>query len=367
MNTTETINDEIPYYDYRRVLSYNGLYNFCVGGRGIGKTYGAIKMAIKDYLKKGEQFIYLRRYEDELSASKSTFGNDLKHEFPNHEFRVNGNDFEVVTKTTGGEVNPKTGKMSAIQKEWATVGYFRVLSKAQAQKSVAFPRVTKIIFDEFIIEKNGFQRYLTDEHIAFNNFYNTVNRTRNNTRVFFLANSVSINNPYFDEYDIRPDQLPEISGHFHVFDYKLGIKRPFVVVHFIDSKEFNDAAYKTVFGQFIKGTEYAKYAVENQFSDNHAQLVEGKTPAAKYKYTLETSGGTFSVWYDYAIQTYFILRRRPKQELNLTMVSENMSKQKKHIKKNDPVLANLRSHFDSARVFFDTQRTRNAFVKVLNK
>lgn len=361
-----TITDDIPYYDYRRVLSYNGIYNFCVGGRGIGKTYGAIKMAIKDYFRKGEMFIYLRRFEDEMSAAKATFGNDLKHEFPDKEFRVQGDNFQVVTKYHGGEVNPKTGRKTPVQKEWDTIAYFRVLTKAQSQKSVAFPRVTKILFDEFIIEK-GFQQYLKDEHIALNNFYYTVNRSRNNTKVFFLANSVSINNPYFDEYDIRPDELPEISGSHYVFDHTTQMKRPFIVVHFIDSKDFNDAAYKTVFGQFIKGSEYAKYAVENQFSDNHSHLIGGKTPLARYKYTLETSAGTFSVWYDYAIQTFFILRKRPKKEFHLTLVPENMSQSKKHIKKNDPALANLRSHFDSARVFFDMQRTRNAFVKVLNK
>jgi len=361
-NTNETV----PYYSYRRVLSYNGIYNFCVGGRGIGKTYGAIKMAIRDYFKRGEQFIYLRRFEDEITAAKSTFGASLALEFPGKEFRVRGDYYEVVIKETGGEVNPKTGRKSAIHKEWAVIGYFRVLTKAQAQKSTEFPRVTKIIFDEFIIEK-GFQRYLPDEHIAFNNFYSTVARRRSNVRVFFLANSVSIGNPYFDEYDIRPDQMKEITGMNHVFDYDLGVKRPFIVVHLIDSERFQEATYKTVFGQFIKGTDYAKYAVENNFSDNHAQLINGKTPSAKYKFTLETAGGTFSVWYDYPIQTFFILSRREKQELLLTMVRENMSDNKKYVKKNDPVLANLRAHFDSARVFFDKQRTRNAFVKVLNR
>lgn len=354
---------DIPYYSYRDVLSRNGLYNFCVGGRGIGKTFGAIKLAVRDYLRKGEQFIYLRRYEDEMIAAKSTFGNDLLVDFPDHTFRVYGNEFQYK-RVHPGVYDEETGKTSKDIEEWEVAGYFRVLSKAQAQKSVAFPRVTKIIFDEFIIEK-GFQRYLPNEHIAFNNFYYTVNRSRNNTRVFFLANSVSINNPYFDEYDIRPDQLPEISSHFPVIDPNTKNKRPFIVVHFIDSKEFEDAAYATVFGQFIKGTDYAKYAVENNFNDGHNELIGGKSANAKYKYSLETPKLTFSVWYDREQMLYYVLRKRPKRELTFTLIAENMGEDKTLMKLNDKPMQVLRSAFSNARIFFDQPRTRNAFVAVL--
>ena len=28
------------YYDYNKVLSYNAFFNFIIGERGVGKTYG---------------------------------------------------------------------------------------------------------------------------------------------------------------------------------------------------------------------------------------------------------------------------------------------------------------------------------------
>jgi len=355
---------DLPYYNYSRLLSYNGVYNFAVGGRGIGKTYGAKKMLIRNYIRKGEQFVFLRRYEDELTAAKSTFANDVMREFPKEKFRVKGNQFEMVTATTGGEVNEKTGKPSPVVEEWSIVGYFLVLSKAQDYKGTSFPRVTTMIFDEFIIEK-GFKRYLPDEHIVFNNLYSTIDRNTNRVRVFFLANSVSINNPYFDEYEIRPDQLPEISSHFPVYDHKTGNTIPFIVVHFIESKKFTDAVYKTVFGQFIANTDYAKYAIENQFSDAHDELVEGKCPCATYKFTLETPRLTFSVWHCRDHMRHFILRSRPKKELMFTIIPENMAADKTLMKLNDKPLKLLRSAFSNARVYFDQPRTRNAFVSVL--
>ena len=48
------------YYDYQKVLSYNALLSFIIGERGVGKTYGAKKFCIKNYInKKALNKIYL--------------------------------------------------------------------------------------------------------------------------------------------------------------------------------------------------------------------------------------------------------------------------------------------------------------------
>ena len=39
------------YWDIMRPLSYNCLYNFFIGPRGTGKTYGSLKYCIEQYLK----------------------------------------------------------------------------------------------------------------------------------------------------------------------------------------------------------------------------------------------------------------------------------------------------------------------------
>ena len=50
------------FYDYNKVLSYNAMFNFIIGERGVGKTFGAKKFCINRFLKYGEQFVYIRRY-----------------------------------------------------------------------------------------------------------------------------------------------------------------------------------------------------------------------------------------------------------------------------------------------------------------
>ena len=53
------------YYNYDQLWSRNGTFNFVTGARGLGKTYGAKLFCIRNALRNGDQFIYLRRYNTE--------------------------------------------------------------------------------------------------------------------------------------------------------------------------------------------------------------------------------------------------------------------------------------------------------------
>ena len=75
------------FYSYDRIRSYNAIWNFIISNRGGGKTYGFKMMAIKNFLKNGKQFIYVRRYKTELQE-KTLFFDDVKHNFPNLEFKI---------------------------------------------------------------------------------------------------------------------------------------------------------------------------------------------------------------------------------------------------------------------------------------
>lgn len=336
------------YYNYSRLLSYKATYNIAVGGRGTGKTYGAKKLTIKKAIKNGEQFIYLRRYKDELKLARNTFFADVQNEFPDTDFRIHGNE---------AQMSPASEKDNK-KREWQTIGYFIALSVAQSFKSVAFPLVTTIIFDEFILEKSA-THYLPDESVIFNNFYSTVDRYKDKTKVFFLANSVSITNPYFMAYKIEPKNADK-NGFIKMAE-------GFMVCHFIESKEFESEVYQTVFGKFIKGTEYADYAVGNQFSDNHDALIADKTSNAKYLFTLEVGQSTFSVWYDVSTGEYNCKAKRPKNENVYTLIPERMAEDKTLIEHSSKTLSALRTAYRHARVTFDRPATRNGFLEIFKR
>lgn len=340
--------DKSLFYSFGPILSRNAVFNFCVGGRGIGKTYGAAKLGIKNYLKDGQQFIYLRRYREELAAARKTFFAAVAQEFPGVEFRENGNKGELC-RTPDAEKKDKV---------WETVCYFVNLSTAQQFKSVNYSRVTLIIFDEFIIEKGNVQ-YLTNEARVMLDFYSTVDRWQDKTRVLFLANAVTIINPYFMEWNIQPNGQEFMTRG-----------KGFVCVHFPQDGAFGDAVRKTRFGQFIEGTEYADYSIGNQFRDNGTSMLGNKTPDHKYCFTLETDGGTFSCWRAWDIvnsTTWHVQAKRPKEEATVTLVPARMTPDKVLVNFSDPVLSSLRTAFRQGVVTFDAAATRNAFIHIFNR
>lgn len=339
----------LSYYSFDKVYSYNATFMFVVGARGLGKTYGAKKRVIQAAIRNGEQFIYLRRYKTELKGF-STFFADIAHEFPDWDFKIQGNK-AFMSKSSDAKKDEK-------KRNWICIGYSAALSNAQTQKSVAYPMVTTIIFDEFIIEK-GALRYLPEEARAFNDFYSTVDRWKDKTRVLFLANAMSIMNPYFIEYDIKPDaDKPE------EFVRKAD---GFIVAHFADSAEFSTEVFQTKFGRFIKDTEYAVYSVNSKFADNNDRMIGFKPSQAKYYCTIETRAGTFSVWIDWSGPFYYVQSKRPKQEILYTFVPEWMDETKLLITYSDKIMQYLRSAFKGGKVFFDIPQARNAFTEIFRR
>lgn len=336
------------YYSFAKLLSFNACYNFAVGGRGKGKTYGSKKKVIKDGIEKGDQFIYLRRYKEELRLSRDTFFADIQDEFPNHDFRING---------MHAQYSPISERETK-KRQWETIGFFLALSVAQSVKSVSFAKVKTIIFDEFIIEKSA-THYLPNEATIFNNFFSTVDRYKDKTRVFFLANSVAITNPYFIEYGIDPANANA--------DGIIRKANGFLVCHIIPSGAFETEVYTTKFGQFIKGTEYAAYAVENEFFDNHDALIGNKTSKARYMFTLEGHYGTLSVWYDVFIGKYYVQAKRPREETIITLDENKMDENKTLMSFADKPLAMLRTAYRHANVIADKPATRNTLLEIFKR
>ena len=169
------------YYDLNKLLSHNKILNFVIGPRGGGKSFAAKKWAINGWLKNRKEFIYLRRYNTELLEIGNWFS-DIASFYPEHEFAVEGGHFFI-----DGEV----------------AGYYIALSTSQQKKSVSYPNVNKIIFDEFIIDK-GRVTYLKEEVQMFLDFYETVARLREDVTALLIANAITVVNPYFTYFHIYP-------------------------------------------------------------------------------------------------------------------------------------------------------------------
>lgn len=260
--------DKNIYYNYDRIISYNALLNILIGSRGVGKTYGATKLVIKDFLKKSRQFIYLRRYKTELSKSMKKFFTEIikNEEFPNHTFEVHGNTFLIDEEVAG---------------------YGVTLSTAQQLKSSNFSDVYYIIFDEFLIE-SGQGYYLKDEVLAFLGLLETVGRMRD-IKVFMLANAVTEVNPYFMFFDLA---LPYNN------DIKL-FKDGMILLQYLQNEAYIQAKKETKFGKLVAGTEYEDYAIDNKFTDDNRVFIEKKSGQSKFSFSFIYKDIRLGVWIDY--------------------------------------------------------------------
>jgi hypothetical protein len=255
--------DKSLYYNGNALLSYNRIMNFCIGARGIGKSYFWKVHPIKRFLKYGEQFIYLRRYKPELKKVGQYFDN-VKDEFPETEFKVKGREFYINGKLAG----------------WAIP-----LSSWQSEKSNAYPNVTTIVFDEFLREKDN-SSYLPNEVEACLNLMDTVFRDRENCRLVALSNAVSVVNPYFIYFDLVPDIQKRFNANENI------------VVEIPDSVDFSEARRKTKFGKLIDGTNYGEMSLDNEFTGDSYVFIEKRSKESKFVFTIIYKGLEMGVWVD---------------------------------------------------------------------
>lgn len=339
----------LPWYDFSRLWSFNAQFNAVLGARGTGKTFGAKVKGIKDAIHKGHEFIYLRRFTDDIQETKESFFADIIAEniFPGIDFKVQGNKgfWDYATNNDAKDA----------KRPWKLCVHFFALSTGARRKSMSFPKVHLIIFDEFILDE-GVTHYLPNEVNALMNFYSTVDRNTDRVRVLMLSNSVSIMNPYFLSWKVEPEDTQE---WMILYD-------GFIAIHFHDSTEFAQAVYQTRFGQFIQGTQFGDYAVGNSFKDNHDLMIATKTPDARYMLTIETiHGGAMSIWLDRSTWTYYAQRKRPKQENIYTLDPHNVSPHRTLWIGSDPLLGTLKTAFRHGKMWFDAAQTRNAFRELL--
>lgn len=253
-----------------------------LSNRGGGKTFDMTRWAIDDFKKTGAQTVWVRRYDSELTGEKGILLNNryfdgVKNEglYDNDELKIDGYE---------GKVNGET----AI--------YFVALSTSRQLKSVNFPKVNKIIFDEFIIE-SGRITYLKNEVEVFLDLFETVARLRDNVRAVLLANSISIVNPYFLYWNIKPDKSKRFT-----------VKGEVCVEIFADS-DFIAQKKNTRFGKLVSGTRYGDYAIENNWLLDNETFIEPKTPNAEFMLGMKYAGVMYGFWVDYTVGLMYVNRQ----------------------------------------------------------
>lgn len=321
---------DIKWFSPNELLTYNCIYNFVVGDRGGGKSFGTLEFCINQFIKSGKQFVYLRRYERELDDSLPTLFDALKSE----------------GKFINNEIYTKGGILYCDKK---VMGYSVALSTSMKKKSISYPNVHYIIFEEFMTDGYS-NRYIgsgDSEVTLFKNFYETVDRKRDETRVIFLGNAFSMANIYFTHYGIR---LKEPYKKYSRF-------KDFILVCVWGDQGYREAKKKTRFYQIEKDTDYVKHAYENDFYlDNHA-FIKKKSKNSEFHFAIKYMGKTYGIWVDWDKGLYYVSRKvgslNSRNTISLTLEDNRPNNVNIRRVRNMPFITHFRKSVDENLVYYE--------------
>lgn len=209
-------NKKIKYYDIAHLVKDypDAYYYMAFGERSNGKTYSALKYAIERYKKYGEQFAYIRRFGEDIRRKNLATLFDghienglLKELYPN--------EWNLVDYTTGRfTLAYWDDEIRKMVKDKEPMGYAFDLNSMEHHKSVSYPKITTIIFDEFLSRVG----YITNEFVLFTNTLSTIIRDRSNVKIFMIGNTVNKYCPYFTEMGLShiKNQRP---GTVDIYNY----------------------------------------------------------------------------------------------------------------------------------------------------
>ena len=187
------------YYSLNNILKTDSTYNMIIGERSNGKTYACLKYALEQYFKNGGQFGIIRRWQEDIRGKRaSSIWAGL----------IANNEVERVSEGKYTGVHYYSGRFylcnyndngKALYNDNDIIGYTFALTDMEHNKSISYPYITTLIFDEFLTRGV----YLPDEFVIFMNTISTVVRNRTNVKIFMLGNTVNKYAPYFKEMGLN--------------------------------------------------------------------------------------------------------------------------------------------------------------------
>lgn len=237
------------YLNIRGILSYKCTFNFIVGGRATGKTYGALSTVLDDNIK----FMLMRRTQAQADMIN-------KPEFSPFKPICNDRHIDISTASVS-KYNAKFIKDDAI------IGYTCALSTIANMRGFSAEEIQLLLFDEFVPERH--ERPIKSEGAAFLNAYETINRNRELDGIrpltaLCMANAFNIANPIFLELG-----LVGIAEKMKQNGRELYIDRDkSILILLPDSKKIKEKKSKTALYKLTEGSEFSSMALNNDFIYN---------------------------------------------------------------------------------------------------
>lgn len=189
------------YWDIRELINEfpDCQYYVVFGERSNGKTYSSLDYALDEYIQHGSQFAYIRRFDVEIRPKQLT---ELwSGHIQNKAVTIKtDNKFDTISyynrKFYIGKTDPQDMHVERCQEP---MGFAFDIAGMEHYKSLSFPKIRTIIFDEFL-SRSG---YLPNEFVLFSNVLSTIIRDRDDVKIIMLGNTVNKFCPYFREMGLK--------------------------------------------------------------------------------------------------------------------------------------------------------------------
>lgn len=209
------VKHKFNFYDAAHLVKDypDAYYYIIIGERSNGKTYSSLKYALKNYFEKGEQFAYVRRFGEDIR--KKHLGNLFSGHIENGEVSTLSHGKWTGIEYTGSRfLLNRVSDDDTVERCEEPIGFAFDLNSMEHYKSISFPKITTIIFDEFLSR----QAYLPNEFLLFSNTLSTIIRLRKNVKIFMLGNTVNKYCPYFGEMGLSHIKEQK-QGTIDVYNY----------------------------------------------------------------------------------------------------------------------------------------------------
>lgn len=198
------------HYNLNKLLSYNKTFNFVISSREAGKTTACWLYAYKLLRVKNKTTIVIRRLIADIT---DTYISDIENVI--NKFQDDDKQIKLIYKK--GSIKDGIVDVEVSIGDAEPIPFFRVIALSNPMmriKSLMYPNLGLILFDEFICNTRLGEKYLNNEVFKFKELFNTFQRESKQLRCIFMGNPYSLYNPYFTWIEVNTKNIYE--GSFQV-------------------------------------------------------------------------------------------------------------------------------------------------------
>ena len=265
----------MKYFSTEPYRKLGRAFNFIIGGREVGKTFNSIY----DAYHAREQFIFMRRTQDEIDLIASNDDDielspfaKINERSKNPKYGLEPTDFFMK------RINKKLWGVYNNREEPVKVGIMLALSTVASIRGFSASSYPVWIFDEFIPEQHVRKIGKGDaEGTAFLQAYSTINRDREDEglppiQCFLLSNALDIACPLLSVlgYTLDFERMARRGLHFR----DIPVRNTTLTLY--DDVDAAERKKHRALYQLTSGTSFAKMAFDNDFAYNDFNLIASR-------------------------------------------------------------------------------------------